>query len=105
MRSQSISLGALWFNFVSQYSHFIFLGYINNLFEFCQCKVRLFKEAVGKIIGIALLIKNFPYTGIDKHFKADTAGQGGTEEDCTIDADAVKGRLDDGILFCMKATT
>ena len=59
---------------------------------------------MGKIIGISLLVENFPDAGIDKHFKADTARQGGTEERCTIDADAVKGRLDDGILFCMKAT-
>ena len=59
---------------------------------------------MGKIIGIALLVENFPDAGIDKHFKADTAGQGGTEERCTIDADAVKGRLDYSILFCMKAT-
>ena len=59
---------------------------------------------MGKIIGIALLIENFPDAGIDKHFKADAAGQGGTEERCTIDADAVKSRLDNGILFCMKAT-
>ena len=59
---------------------------------------------MSKIIGISLLVENFPDAGIDKHFKADTTGQGGTEEGCTIDADAVKGRLDDGILLCMKAT-
>ena len=59
---------------------------------------------MGKIVWIALLIDNLPDAGIDKHFKADTAGQGGAEEGCTTDADAVKGRLDDGILFCMKAT-
>ena len=97
-------MGSGLFNFLSQYSQFVFLGYFNNLFVFCQCKVSLFKKAVCKIIGIALLIDNFPDAGIDKHFKADTAGQGGTEEHCTTDADAVKGRLDDGILFCMKAT-
>ncbi len=71
---------------------------------FCQFKVRLFKEALGKIVWIALLIDNLPDAGIDKHFKADAAGQGGTEQGCTTDADAVKGRLDDGILFCMKST-
>ena len=87
-----------------QYTHFINLSNFNSLFVFCQFKVRLFKEALGKIVWIALLIDNLPDAGIDKHFKADTAGQGGTEECCTTDADAVKGRLDDSILLCMKAT-
>ena len=79
-------------------------GYFNNLFMFCQCKVRLFKKAVGKVIGIALLIDNFSDARIDQHFKTNAAGQGGAEEGCTIDADAVECCLDDGVLLRMKAT-
>jgi hypothetical protein len=82
-------------------SHLI-LGYFNNLFMFCQCKVRLFKEALGKVIGITLLIENFPDAGVDKHFKADAAGQGGTKKRRIVYADAGKSRLDNCILLCMQ---
>lgn len=51
-----------------------------------------------------MLIDNLFDACIDEHFKADTAGQGGAEQDTAINANAMKCSLDNDILFGMEAS-
>jgi len=59
---------------------------------------------VRQRIRVALLIDDLFDTCVDEHFKADTAGQGGAEQDTAINANAMKGSLNNDILFGMETS-
>ena len=64
---------------------------------------RLLQKIQSRLVRVALLIDYFLHSGVDHHLSAEDAGLVGAIKRCSLDADSVHCRLNDGILLGMNS--